>query len=503
LTLQLMAAALSIAGVVGIVGAWAASSLETGGQFPRWIARFFLAAMVVAIAIPLILHAAAWEATAGKFGWMIMTQTGSRADGTGSFGFFTGLVACAWIHGLFGAAIVALATWFAVRQTPAEVIQQSRLEIGPLATWWRIRLPLAAPWLAASLLATAMLVATEMTVVDLYGYRTLADEFYLVYAIDPSWTEVLMTCFVPLGLAAAALSWLLISRRRFLAIQQDRSIAGTEQEQLPGRWLMLAAVLAMGIAGLITLIPVGGLLVKIGHEVVVVDNKLQASWSASACWKRIVSAPPTFGDEYFWTALIGIVTGLIAIVIAWPLAAAGRTNRRCEWFSDVVSILLFTIPGPIVGLAVVSLFQQPLPGFRMLYHQSILPTVMALLVRAVPVAYWILRSGYRGIDTPLLEAAKLEVTWLRRMIWIDFPLLKSTLLAAGLAAMVVASGDVPATLPVIPAGVATVGTRLFQLLHSGARYQEAALAIWYVTAVVMIALICWRQRSLAHVKVQA
>ena len=52
-----------------------------------------------------------------------------------------------------------------------------------------------------------------------------------------------------------------------------------------------------------------------------------------------------------------------------------------------------------------------------------------------------------------------------------------------------ASGDVPATLPVVPPGVTTVGTRLFGLLHSGARQQEAALAIWYVGFVVSFVMI--------------
>ena len=67
------------------------------------------------------------------------------------------------------------------------------------------------------------------------------------------------------------------------------------------------------------------------------------------------------------------------------------------------------------------------------------------------------------------------------------------LVAASLAAGLMASGDVPATLPVIPPGVTTVGTRLFGLLHSGARYQEAALAIWYIAAVVAICLFWLRQ----------
>ncbi|MFK8113972.1 MAG: ABC transporter permease [Rubripirellula sp.] len=502
LTLQLMAVSVTIAAVVGVVAAWATSVLASGSRFERRIANFFLASMVVALAIPMVMHAAAWEATAGKFGWMIMTQTGSRADRGGPFGFFTGLVACSWIHGLIGAAIVALATHLGTRGTPVAVIQQSRLEIGPLATWWRIRLPIAGPWVAMSLLATAMLAATEMTVADLYGYRTIADQFYLFYASDPTVAQVLMTCFLPLALASCGLVWWLISRRRLSSIGSSQSVESLETESVSRLWRGASLLIVCLIACLITMVPVMGLLVKIGHQVVVEDGVLQATWSLSACLTRLTTAPKTFSDEYFWTALISITTGLAALGIAWPLAALGRTHRRFERSLDGVTIAMLTIPGPIVGLALVSFFQLPIPGFRGLYHQSIVPTVIALLVRALPVAYWMIRVGYRRIDTPTLEAAQLDVPWWKRLVAIDFPLLRGHLLTAMLAATVVASGDVPATLPVIPAGVATVGTRLFQLLHNGARYQEAALAIWYVTAIVLIAIICLRQGSTSRVRVE-
>ncbi len=209
----------------------------------------------------------------------------------------------------------------------------------------------------------------------------------------------------------------------------------------------------------------------------------------------------TFSAEYQWTAIIALLTGLLAVVIAWPIAAIGRTHRRTERCIDLATIVMVAIPGPIVGLAVVSIFQTNVPGFRTLYQQTLLPTMLALLVRAGPVSYWVLRSGYRGIDTAVLESARLDCSWLRRMWSIDRPLLKTKLVAASLAAALMASGDVPATLPVIPPGVTTVGTRLFGLLHSGARYQEAALAIWYLAAVVAICLFWMRQGVASRGKV--
>lgn len=499
LTLQLMTVSVIIAAVIGVVAAWAASSLASNGRWGRLVCRVFLAAMLVAIAMPLILHAAAWEATAGKFGWMIMTQTGAQAAGSGPFGFFGGLLACGWVHGLVGAALVALATSYGAGNAPAVLIQQSRLEMGPIEAWWRIRLPLASPWLIAAMLATAALAATEMTVVNLYGLRTLADEFYTTYAVNPSVASVLMTSFLPLAIAGVLISWLLIIRRRLLVTQRDREPTPTSDERLTRPWETVFTAIIVTVTGVIVVVPLLGLLVKLGHEVTVDNGIVRASWSLSACLQRLLAAPQDFSQEYQWTAIVAALTAAAALTIAWPLSAIGRIHRSAGQCLDLATIVMVAIPGPIVGLATVSVFQSNVPGFHTLYQQSLVPTMLALLVRSGPVAYWVLRSGYRGIDTAIFESARLECSWLQRMWLIDRPLLKSNLIAAALAAAIVASGDVPATLPVIPPGVTTVGTRLFGLLHSGARYQEAGLAIWYVAAVVAICLIWLRQASRSRV----
>lgn len=501
LTLQLMAVSVTIAAVVGIVGAWAASSLEGENGWRRWICGGFLVCLLISVAMPMILHAAAWESTVGKFGWMMITQSGARAIGTGPYGFFGGLVACSWVHGLVGASLVALATWHGVRNTPSVLIQQSRLELGVIAAWWRVRLPIAMPWLVASLLATAALAATEMTVVDLYGFRTLADEFYLFYAADPSIASVLATCFVPMSMAGVALTWLFVSRRRLAAFQQDHQPVVITCDEIPRSAQILMVMILILVSALIVLIPISGLIVKLGHEVAVEEGQVRASWSLWSCLQRLVLAPRDFAHEYKWTTLIATLTAATAVAIAWPLAALARTHRRLEVFIDLTTIVLIAIPGPIVGLVVVSAFQWDVPGFRTLYQQTLVPTILALLVRSGPVAYWVLRSGYRGIDAAVLQAALLDGPWWRRMWSIDRPLLSINLAAAILASAVVSSGDVPATLPVIPPGVATVGTRLFGLLHSGARYQEAALAIWYLAAVVLITLFWFRQRIRSRVTV--
>lgn len=485
-TIQLIVVSVAIAGILGLVTAWAASMLEPAG---RWARKLFVASMVGALAMPLILHAAAWEATAGKFGWLPLTQTGSR-----SFGAFGGLVAAGWIHGLVGTAIVALATWYGTGAAPRSVLEQSRLDTGPVGAWWRLRLPMAMPWLVASLLGVAALAATEMTVVDLYGFRTLADEFYLFYAADPTTASVVMTCVMPTAIGGLFMLSLAAMRRRLITTASyQRASAIVEPPPRYVRWSAIVVTTAVSL--LVVLIPVIGLVIKAGHQVQVINETVSVSWSLQRCWETLRSAPLLFADEYRWTILLAMLAGALAMALAWPLAAWGRTHRRAGRIIDAASLLLILVPGPVVGLAVVYLFQMDVPGFRALYQQTLVPTVLALQFRAAPAAYWIVRTGYRGIGDEVFWTAKLDVSWIRRVWWIDRPLLWRSLTAAFLASAVVASGDVPATLPVVPPGVSTVGTRLFGLLHSGARYQEASLALWYVGAVILIALLWLGRRS--------
>ncbi|EMI20693.1 amino-acid ABC transporter permease protein Y4TF [Rhodopirellula maiorica SM1] len=484
-TLRLITVTIVGSLAIGIPAAWAASTLSHCGRSGRGFARAFILAAIAAIAIPMILHAAAWEATAGKFGWLPLTQTATR-----SWGGFAGLVACGWIHSIFGAAIVAMATWHGTSRVPVSILENASIDTTPLRCWWTIQLPLAWPWVLAATILNASLAATEMTVVDLYGYRTIADQFYLLYAVDPDLTSIATTTALPLAFAVAMITVLL---RRVRARQTDyrgeHSVGHTASDlhtapdlfEQPSLGVRIVAGLILTLCTLIMIaMPVTGLMAKVGHDVIVDGDQRIAYWSISRSVQELAAAPTTFSSEYQWTAMLGICTGIFAIFVAWPLAAVGRQHPRFESMVDALTIILFCIPGPLIGMSIVQTFTLPIPGFRFLYEMTILPTVLAMSVRASTIAYWILRSGYHGIADSVWLSARLELSLLRRCWQIDRRLMARSVVIALLTAGIIASGDVPVTLPVAPPGVSTVGTRLFGLLHSGARYQEAALALWYL-----------------------
>ena len=259
--------------------------------------------------------------------------------------------------------------------------------------------------------------------------------------------------------------------------------AGQQKPVNSSPWLSYFLLLALGV-----FVPAFSLIVKLGQEAQIMDGNLVTQWRLSLLTERIFEAPVTFRAEYFWTLVLSTFSGVIAILVSWPLAAWGRSSRAVRRSVDLLTLSVAIIPGPVIAMLVIECFQLSVPGFAVLYERSIIPTSCALMARGIPISYWIIRIGYSMIPSNLFASASMEMSIFSRLIQVDLPLLRTTSCRLAIT-LLYASGDLPASLPVLPPGMTTVGSRLFGLLHSGARFQEAALAFWYLTAVALLGLI--------------
>ena len=482
-TIRLAVASAAIATAIGVPSAWAAARVMTSTRPQRRrLGRWWVRSMTLAVALPLILHAAAWEATAGKFGWLMQTMTGGN------------LLWVAWAHGVHGAALVGLGTLWGTTRIDPLAIQHARLDFSPADRWWRVRLPIALPWVGLSAVGVMTIAASEMSVADLHSVRTVADQFYLFYALDPDGTALWVTTVVPVSLAVP-LTWLWYVASRGPRVRSAAGAAATPSAPDAGQTVIaprskrsffdFLPILGLAASFLLVLgVPLVGLLLKAGHTVVVIGGGREIRWSLASCIDSIAAAPRLFADEYSWTLQLSLLTAGLVLLPAAGLARCGRVRPCVAGWIDVTMMTLVLIPGPIIGVAIARVFTADLPGFDRLATQTLVPTILAASVRAGVVAYAIFRRGFEQLDAPLWHAARLDGGNRWRVARVELPLLLPTALLAFLAAAIVASGDVAAVLPVIPPGVSTVGTRLFGLLHSGARYQEASLAFWYLAGIL-------------------
>ncbi|EMI51999.1 ABC transporter permease family protein [Rhodopirellula sallentina] len=501
-TFALMAVSSAVAVVIGIPSAACAVVLRQShcshrgaDVLRRGLVQGWFLAMLFSIVTPLILHAAVWESTAGKFGWLMKTMTGGNL-------FWVG-----WIHGVHGAAIVAVATYWATLNIEPAVIKHAEMDFGRLGAWFRVRLPLAFPWLLVAVVIVWLLAATEMSVADLHSVRTVADQFYLFYSLDPNFTAVSVTTWLPMLIGGVpALVWMrLRNRSLFVAAKRiggegvhpdlksaSQQLNGFDQRSDFGGGGLVAAVGVLVSVVVCQGAIVAGLVMQSGHSVRIERGESIAAWSWDACVRAIGNAPSLFASEYAWTFQLAVFTSLAVTPVAWAIARVGRGNRTLGWAFDCLATVIFLVPGPIVGLVVVKLFACGLPLAEKLATQTLVPTILSVGIRSGVIAYFIIRVAYRQIDPSVWNAGRMELPLFARVLRVEVPLLWPSILAAFIITGVVASGDVPATLPVLPPGVTTVGTRLFGLLHSGSRYHEASLAFWYLVAILSLSGIAWR-----------
>lgn len=512
LTLALMTFAVSVALPVGV--SLAALLCLSGSQpLARAVRRSAWAMLFVLVCLPLYLQASAWEAAAGKYGWIPLMQSGANRF------WFRGLVAAGWVHGISGAAWIALITSWAVSRTPVSLLQQASLDASAAGRLWHVALPYARPAIAAAGLWVALLAATEMTVADLYGVRTLADEVYLKYAYEPEPLPIVLAYATPWAIAGVFLWSLGRLMRRMSAAgmsgagdRQAGRRGGLERQtafwneghtwdgaggtERPALWATAACVLAAGLLVLLVCVPLVSLIMKAGLVVEAAGAEHAGPryhWSWSQFGQTLNDSLRTFGPEFGWSVALAGGVAVVALILGAAAAAwAEGSPRRASW-GAVAAVLLVLIPGPIVGMAVVHLFHNRGGVWDELYQRSLLPTVVALLPRAAPAAYLVMRAGYRLLGHSVHEAARIDGAsrW-QRWRWIEAPRLRPAMLVAGLVAGMVAAADVPPTLVVLPPGISTVGTRLFELLHSGVRYQAAGLTLCFCVLVAATSLLTWR-----------
>jgi iron(III) transport system permease protein len=101
-----------------------------------------------------------------------------------------------------------------------------------------------------------------------------------------------------------------------------------------------------------------------------------------------------------------------------------------------------------------------------------------MLVKTLPIAVLILWYAFRTVPDELLESASSEGAGrMARFVRIGVPSRWRSLAGAWLAAFAVASGDLAASILVVPPGITTIPVRVFGLIHSGVDDQVAGICL--------------------------
>jgi len=462
-TLLLAGATCAVSMPVGTTLAWLLARTDLPGR------KLGLTLLGILLFVPLYLQAAAWQPLlTSRVCYLLL---GSDPD-------LQAWAAAIWVHAMAALPWVTLIVGAGFWLVEPELEEQALLDATPGRVFLRVTARCALGAIAVAALWTAIVAAGEMTVTDLFALRTYAEEVYTTFPLWQNRVEPL-----PAAMPGAVLTaWIVVGGLVLVArlVPRRRPITTRPRRQFRLGAGRTAAVVAVGLLMLLLVgVPLGSLCYKAGGQVVLSDAGTVQTWSPAKCAVIVATSPWRYRREFGWSLALGALAATAAVLAGAVLAWFARRGRlRMAAMLSVCAVGL-SLPGPIVGLALIRLLDRP--GCRLLgylYDQSILAPWLALAIRGVAPATLILWHALRTVPQELLDAAAVDGAGRWRRFW--GIALRSRLPAVGLAWLVVLAlslGDLAATILVVPPGLRTLSVLIFDLMHSGVEDRVAGICL--------------------------
>jgi iron(III) transport system permease protein len=403
---------------------------------------------------------------------------------------FWGIV---WAHmgGSVSVKVMLLAPAF--RNLDAALEESSRISgASGLYTFFHIIVPVMMPAILVTTILGIIrsLEAFEIelllgTPIGLQVYSTKIHE--LVTWEPPQFAPAmaLSTLFLGILLLMVALQRRYISKRVYTTVTGR----GFSTRRTPlGRWRYPAFALVLCFALVITVLPtillVAGTFMKLFGFFNIAEP-----WTLDN-WRATFSDPVLFRS--LWNTLaIGLGSGFIGILFYSLIAyVIVKTRYRGRWLLDFLSWLPWSIPGILLGVALLWTFLQTkifLPIYGTIYL-----LMVAMVIKSMPFGTQMIKSVLLQLGNDLEEASKVcGGTWVDTFRRVIFPLTMPALITVGLVGFISAARDI-STVILLGSGKSRTLSLLMLDFAAGAEFEKATVVAVIVVGLVVVAALIAR-----------
>jgi len=421
---------------LAVLIAWLLARTDLPGR--RWLefafwAAFFLPSFTVTLSWILLLDP--------EYG--LINTSLARLVGTAPFNLYSfwGIV---WVHVLTGSLTVKVILLTpAFRHMNASFEEASRVAgASTLRTALRITVPVMAPVILSVLLLGTMVSLQTFEVEQVLGlpfrffvFSTMIYDLLVTrvprYDAATALAVVILAAMLPLVLAQ---QWLTRGRRYTTLTGQFQN-----QPHRLGRWRAPALALVLALVSIVLGVPVVfallGTFMKLFGFFHIADP-----WTLNN-WKTVLT------DELFLrslhnTVVLAVGTAVAAVVVHSLIAyIAVRTRYAGRRALDFISWLPFTVPGIILGLALLWLFLG-VEMLKPLYGTTTL-LIVAGVIAGMPLGVQIIKSGLLQLGSELEEASRIAgASWWATYRRIVLRLMAPTLMAVAMITFVGAARNI-------------------------------------------------------------
>ena len=358
------------------------------------------------------------------------------------------------------------------------------LGLGPWASFWRVSLPLARPAIAAGVSLALMETLADFGAVSYFGVQTFTTGIYRAWFSLGDRVAAAQLATALLGFVILVLAFERISRGRARFHDTTLRRARFQAQRLLGARAALAVIVCLIplVAGF--LLPAGILL-----RMAITEGDAQ------------------FGARFVELAMNSItvsgLTAFIAVSLALLLGYAARL-RSDSWLIRGVHRLGglgYALPGTVIAVGVlipVSRIDNWLTNWLIAHFDwqsglvltgGIAGLVYACVVRFLTPAVQSVDAGLLKITPSMDNAARsLGLSPADTLRRVHFPLLRGSLLTAGLLVFIDVMKELPATLVMRPFNFDTLATQAYTLA-SDERLAEASTSALAIVVVGLLPLI--------------
>jgi ABC-type Fe3+ transport system permease subunit/sugar lactone lactonase YvrE len=432
----------------------------------------FLAVAIVALALPPFLVTNCWMHFLGTAG---VWRSWLRLD-------ILSLGGTVWILSLLLWPIPLLAIWSAWQRLEAAQLE-SDMKVTGFRLLRGLLLPLAAPSLFQAAVLTFVLSLNNFAVPAMLQVHVFPAEMWVRFS----------TSFDTAG--ALALSWplvlgplllLLCFRMRTIPWPHLASTVPSRllREQIGDGWFYLCGTATVLICFLSVGLPLAQLALA-KRTWTELPGALAAGrstlWNSVFFASAAATAIIVVGLLIAARWLSGPLSGPLSSHTVVPTKAATKVLGFCTW----LVWLPFLLPGVILGIAFIWLFNRP---WSSALYQSAGIVILAFTVRYLALGWISADHAIRTVDRDLTDAARLEgANRFRILRFVHWPGLAHQIGVAWYVVFLLCLWDVESMILILPPGGETLALRIFNLLHYGYASQVNALCV----TLVVVAIAPW------------
>ncbi|MDV5239419.1 iron ABC transporter permease [Leclercia adecarboxylata] len=348
----------------------------------------------------------------------------------------------------------------------------------PGRAFWHITLPMLSPSLAAGMLLAFTLAIEEYGVPAALGTRagvlmltTDIEKKLAEWPIDLSGASMLSVVLVTLALSA----WWL--QKKLTGNQDVTSITGkpTENMGADAGSFTLPIVALLGLTGFVAGILPGASMALSGVLGTLSGGVSLANLTAShyaALFSQQGDALSALGTSLSLALGAACITGLLGLLAAWLVVVQ---KIKGHGLVDALSLMPAALPGVVVGVGLILLWNQPFWPVSPYNSWAILLLSYCCLLLPWPVRY--VGSALRQLGGNLEPAARVHgASALQALRFIVLPLVSPAMLAAMLMVFAIASRELVTSLLLAPAGTQTVSVFIWRQFEQGSVGQGMAMA---------------------------